>query len=364
LTLTVDPEFSCRLPALSPVEFAQLEQNILADGCRDPLVAWCGVLLDGHNRFAICQTHGLPYKVESIDRPDRAAALAWIDMNALGTRNLRPDQITVILGRRYNALKKPRGGDRRSKWQNATLIGDTADTIAESAGVDPSTVKRAAKTLDSLTLDEQQAIMQGAATITKLKREKAEAKKESRRKENAAKVAATPDPVAAQARFATIVIDPPWYKGDEGDCDQMGRQQPTYATMPIGDIAALGVADLADTDCHLYLWITNRSLPKGFALLDGWGFRYITCITWVKPHFGLGNYFRGQTEHVLFGVRGSQGLKRKDAGTVFSAARGPNGHSSKPPEFLEFVESCSPGPYLEMFARSSRPGWTAWGADA
>ena len=77
--------------------------------------------------------------------------------------------------------------------------------------------------------------------------------------------------------------------------------------------------DFANTDCHLYLWTTNRSLPKGFQLLEAWGFRYVTMLTWVKPHFGMGNYFRGQTEHVLFGVRGSLALKRKDQGTVFSA---------------------------------------------
>jgi N6-adenosine-specific RNA methylase IME4 len=78
----------------------------------------------------------------------------------------------------------------------------------------------------------------------------------------------------------------------------------------------------------------------------------------------MGQYFRGQTEQVLFGVKGSQPLKRKDVGTWFAAPRGPGGHSSKPPEFLALVESCSPGPYLEMFARSKRDGWTSWGAEA
>ena len=126
----------------------------------------------------------------------------------------------------------------------------------------------------------------------------------------------------------------------------------------------LPVDKLADDDCHIYLWITNRSLPKGFALLEKWGFRYITTLTWCKPSFGMGNYFRGSTEHVLFGVRGSQPLKRKNVGTWFSAPRGPLGHSSKPVEFYDLVESCSPGPSLEMFARGNRDGWVSWGADA
>jgi N6-adenosine-specific RNA methylase IME4 len=147
----------------------------------------------------------------------------------------------------------------------------------------------------------------------------------------------------------------------QGDNDQLGRSRPDYATMSFEQLCKLPVGDLADVDCHIYMWITNRSLPKGFALLEAWGFRYITALTWVKPHFGMGNYFRGQTEHVLFGVKGSQMLKRKDVGTVFNAPRGPNGHSSKPVEFYSLVESCSPGPYLEMFSRSERKDWTAWG---
>lgn len=214
-------------------------------------------------------------------------------------------------------------------------------------------------------------------TATAIQRAAKEAERQARRDENAKKAEAMVEaPTAAPAiiipdvRFATIVADPPWDWGDEGDVDQMGRAKPDYATMPFDQLRALApwgrkMGDVADTDCHLYLWITNRSMPKGATLLESWGFRFITILTWPKPSFGMGNYFRGQTEHVLFGVRGSQALRRKDASTLLPTwRRGPGGHSSKPPEFLEFVESCSPGPYLELFARSARPGWTPWGADA
>ena len=151
---------------------------------------------------------------------------------------------------------------------------------------------------------------------------------------------------------------------DANDVDQMGRAKPTYDTMPFERIEAMPVGDLADEDCHLYLWITNRSLPKRFQLLDAWGFRYITCLTWCKPSIGMGNYFRGSSEQILFGVKGSQPLKRKNAGTWFAAPRGDGGHSSKPTEFYDMVESCSPGPYIELFARAKREGWTAWGEDS
>lgn len=199
----------------------------------------------------------------------------------------------------------------------------------------------------------------GAAAVREMK----ESKRELRRTQNKKKVAQIdkPDSLLGNVKFATIVIDPPWDWGDEGDVNQLGRAKPDYHTLSLKEIHELPVSRLSDTDCHLYMWITNRSLPKGFALLEAWGFRYVTCITWVKPSIGMGNYFRGQTEHVLFGVKGSQQLKRKDQGTVFMAPRGKGGHSSKPREFYDIVESCSPGPYLDMFSRAELEGWSHWG---
>lgn len=198
----------------------------------------------------------------------------------------------------------------------------------------------------------------------KLIREEKEAKREERREENRAKVESIRDPLSAGIRFATIVIDPPWDFGDEGDVDQFGRGRPVYAQMSFEKICAVPIPQLADIDCHLYLWITNRSLPKGFDLIERWGFRYITCLTWCKPSIGMGNYFRGSSEQILFAVKGSQALKRKDVGTWFSASRGEQGHSSKPDEFYELVKSCSPGPYLDYFGRKEREGITVYGADA
>lgn len=178
--------------------------------------------------------------------------------------------------------------------------------------------------------------------------------------ENAAKVEELATPLAAQGLFQTIVIDPPWDWGDEGDVNQFGRAKPEYSTMPFDDIKALPVNKIADENCHLYLWVTNRSLPKAFALIDAWGFRYITCLTWCKPSIGMGNYFRGSTEQILFAVKGSQPLKRHDVGTYFTAPRG-EGHSSKPDEFYQLVESCSFAPFIDIFGRKARSGWSVWG---
>jgi N6-adenosine-specific RNA methylase IME4 len=205
----------------------------------------------------------------------------------------------------------------------------------------------------------------GEKTITEAKREIKEAAREQHRAENAKKVESTIglDAFASGAKFSTIMVDPPWDWGDEGDKDQLGRARPEYSTMTISQLLDLPVGALADTDAHLYLWITNRSLPKGFQLIEKWGFRYITCLTWVKPSFGMGTYFRGSTEQVLFAVKGSMPLRVKNAPTHFALPRGA-AHSSKPVEIYGMIESWSPGPYIELFSRSKRSGWMSWGADA
>lgn len=371
MSLAIDEGFKALLPRQSAEERATLEADILANGCRDPLVTWRGILIDGHNRHEICTKHGLTFQTIEMDLPDRDAVEDWMDANQLGRRNLTPDAFKMVLGRRYNRAKKKRGApagnqNRAIQMDQIDPIENTAAKLAKEHAVSEPTVKRAAKFYEEVqrTPELKKAVEEGRPVL-QVKRELKEKAREARREENRAKIAAVPEPSRVieptRAKFSTIVIDPPWDWGDEGDQDQLGRARPDYGTMSIAQLMELPVGDFADADAHLYMWITNRSLPKGFALMERWGFRYITALTWVKPHFGMGNYFRGQTEHVLFGVKGSQPLKRRDLGTVLHAPRGPNGHSSKPTQFYDLIESASPGPYLEMFSRCDRPDWVMWG---
>ena len=263
--------------------------------------------------------------------------------------------------RKSENFKKPTGGQfEKSKAEIVKELGferhqaQRMEQIAEN----PEIVKEAMQ--EARDNDE---IVNRAFVLDKIKQAKREekaARQEGRREENAAKVETLSTPLEAQGLFQTIVIDPPWDWGDEGDVNQLGRAKPEYATMPIDEIERLPIARIADNNCHLYLWVTNRSLPKAFRLIDAWGFRYITCLTWVKPYIGMGNYFRGSTEQVLFAVKGSQPLKRHDVGTHFEAPRGV-GHSAKPDEFYRLVESCSYAPYIDVFGRKAREGWAVWG---
>jgi N6-adenosine-specific RNA methylase IME4 len=157
-----------------------------------------------------------------------------------------------------------------------------------------------------------------------------------------------------KGKFRTIVIDPPWDRSGVPE-----RARPVYATMTQKELLALPVSSWADDPAHLYLWTTNADLQDAFQLMKVWGFKYQTMITWVKPSFAMGRYFRTSTEHVLFGVRGHLLTRLRNIGTHFTAPK--TFHSEKPDYFYELVARASYPPYVDVFARKKRSGWSAWG---
>lgn len=171
--------------------------------------------------------------------------------------------------------------------------------------------------------------------------------------------------------YRTVVLDPPWQYDRNGGLGSTRAAEDHYPTMTNAAIAALPIRELADKSAHMYLWATNPRLFKegddGLGpreMLDVWGFRYVTMLTWHKLGApGMGWYFRGDTEHVLFGVRGKAPIPAElRVSNIFAAPR--TVHSAKPDRFYEIVERVSPGPWVEVFARRRRVGWGAWGNEA
>lgn len=173
-------------------------------------------------------------------------------------------------------------------------------------------------------------------------------------------------------KFRTAVADPPWKEVGGGKIKR--GAQAHYPLMKTKDMPAVirgsGLWNFED-DAHLYLWVTNNFLLDGLWVLDQLDFRYVTNIVWTKPNFGIGQYFRGKHEMMLFGVRG-KGLDPsvctdlRNIPTAFDwdykrNAQGKIIHSGKPNESYEMIEARSKGPYLEMFAREARPNYTVWG---
>ena len=173
-----------------------------------------------------------------------------------------------------------------------------------------------------------------------------------------------------QRRFGTILADPPWqFQNRTGKMAPEHKRLNRYATLGLDDILALPVAALAAEVAHLYLWVPNALLREGLAVLDAWGFTYKTNIVWCKVRKdggpdgrGVGFYFRNTTELVLFGTRGRNARTLAPARSQVNVIRTrKREHSRKQDEQYAIIEKCSPGPYLELFARGSRPGWTTWG---
>lgn len=178
---------------------------------------------------------------------------------------------------------------------------------------------------------------------------------------------------ADERRFATILADPPWqFINKTGKIAPEHRRLSRYGTMKVADIAALPVSDVAAKTSHLYLWCPNALLPDGLAVMAAWGFTYKANIVWHKVRKdggsdgrGVGFYFRNVTELILFGVRGKNARTlapgRKQVNLIPSRKRE---HSRKPDEQYELIEACSPGPFLELFARGTHAGWAVWGNQA
>ena len=184
-------------------------------------------------------------------------------------------------------------------------------------------------------------------------------------------------------RFATIMADPPWrFQNRTGKMAPEHKRLARYSTLDLKDICALPIVEHLEERAHCYLWVPNALLPEGLQVLKAWGFNYKSNIVWQKIRKdggpdgrGVGFYFRNVTEILLFGTRG------KDARTLapgrsqvnYIDAPEPDGdllktrkreHSRKPDEQYNIIESCSWGPYLELFGRGRRKGWTVWGNQA
>lgn len=179
--------------------------------------------------------------------------------------------------------------------------------------------------------------------------------------------------VAGKQKFATVLADPPWrFTNRTGKMAPEHHRLSRYGTMGLEDICALPVSQVLAPTAHLYLWVPNALLPDGLQVMKAWGFEYKSNIVWHKIRKdggsdgrGVGFYFRNVTELILFGVRGKNARTLDPGRTqVNYLATRKREHSRKPDEQYELIESCSPGPRLEMFSRGMRQGWTVWGNQA
>jgi N6-adenosine-specific RNA methylase IME4 len=177
----------------------------------------------------------------------------------------------------------------------------------------------------------------------------------------------------ARRKFSTVLADPPWqFTNRTGKMAPEHKRLNRYSTMTLQDIKDLPVEAIVNDTAHLYLWVPNALLPDGLAVMSHWGFTYKSNLIWYKirkdggpDRRGVGFYFRNVTEVILFGVRGKNARTlqpgRSQENIISTQKRE---HSRKPDEQYDLIESCSPGPFVELFARGPRKGWFSWGNQA
>ncbi len=169
--------------------------------------------------------------------------------------------------------------------------------------------------------------------------------------------------------FGAILADPPWrFTNRTGKMAPEHKRLSRYSTLTLKEILQIPVASVAAPQSHLYLWVPNALLVEGLRVMEAWGFTYKTNLVWHKVRKdggpdgrGVGFYFRNTTELILFGIRGKLRTLRPGRSQVNMIRSAKREHSRKPDELYSIIEACSPGPYLELFARGTRPKWKQWG---
>ena len=354
----VDPELRDLLPPLKDDESKLLEQDIVEHGCRDPLVTWNGILVDGYRRLEICRRREIPYEVAAIELPDREAAMIWRLKIQVARRNLKLDPVKLILGRLLDQEKQQgRRTDLTSRQDGGKLV--TAERLGKEFGVSQRTLERDAADYRLIAddPDAQRAIMTGVKTFKDVRFQKKRAEtiaglEDVKRREI----------LDVEGLFDVIVIDPPWSRKKEQGEITPEELMLAYLTMTLEEIANLKLP-CAD-DCHVFLWVTQGFLFEVPALLERWGLRFRTLLIWHKEAgaqpTGLPRY---NFEPVVYATKGSPSfVDWKDFDACFNAPTGEP--SAKPGEFHATLRRVTAGRRLDMFNRRPITGFEGWGNEA
>ena len=374
MNITIDTEFKSLIPPLTAEEYEGLEKSILEEGCRDALVAWEGILVDGHNRYEICEKHGIPYDVVEMVFANRDEAMLWMIDNQRSRRNLEtPDRIllaqkkTAILAKKARERQVAQGGDRKSEtYKNAFINIDKSDPeprinvqkeTAALAGVSTGTLaqfeyvqKRKPEMIEDIR-NKDMSINQAYQAVKKEERKEVIQKQIDEIEQG---VMVQPDGL-----FDVIAIDPPWNYGTSYDAGGRRVANP-YPEMTQQELKAIELP--AKDDCVLFLWTTQKFIWDAKELLDAWGFTYRSMFVWDKEKIGMGDLVRMQCEFCLIGIKGKPIFK--DNHGIRDIIREPRReHSRKPDSFYQIVGDMCVGRKLEYFSREQREGWSVYGND-
>jgi len=359
--IKINPEYSQLVPVLSDEEYTRLKESIASVGLYEPIVInQDGVILDGHHRFKVVKELGWSrVNVESKHFETKNDEEIYVIETNIIRRHLNQAQKTLI-GLKLEPLYAEKAKQRMlSKLTNVgdslgsfehSEEGKARDQAAEAVGLTPTTYHRSKYVLENGTIEQKKKFLAGDKKAGSLYREIRHKEKINELKASISEL------VEPTGEYGTIVVDPPWPYGSAYDADGRRVGSP-YPEMSIEEIKALKIP--YTENCVLWLWATNAFIHEAYHVLEAWGFEPKTILTWVKDRMGLGYWLRNQTEHCILAIKGTPTLDLKNQTTVLNA---PNlGHSSKPDEFYDLVDSLCIGTKIDYFSRRGRPGWATFG---
>lgn len=392
MNIHIDPEFKELIPQPIKEDYDRLEESLLKDGCRDPLILWGNTLVDGHNRYEICTKHNIEFETIQKDFDDRNEAKIWMIENQLARRNVSTvDRITLAdrerplleqqAKKRQQEAGKENGGDKKSKeyQKSASVICDISrsgekkkkpaptvrDQIAKKAGVSNGTVakyeylqRNAPELIEDVRNKKIESI---GAAYTQAKAEEKKQKQEAAIQEqiDRPKTSNHIDIYTTENKYRVIYADPPWSYNDKQNTETLGGAEKHYPTMPLDDICGLPVPS-AD-NAVLFLWVTSPLLEDCFKVINAWGFKYKSSFVWDKVKHNMGHYNSVRHEFLLICTKGNC---VPDVQKLFDSVQTieRTDHSRKPKEFRDIIDTLYPaGNRLEMFAREAPKGWDVWG---
>lgn len=388
--ITIDQEFKAIIPPLAEEEFKQLEENIITEGCRDAIVLWNNIIVDGHNRYKICQKHNLPYSTIDKNFPNREAVIEWMILNQLGRRNLSAANQSYLRGLQYQREKKRKEDNLKQNQSEPTrqnvVSMETAERLAQQHKVSSRTIQRDAEftqAIDQITknnADAKNKILAGKVNISKKDvtqiaklepelqdkiiskvvdgeaKSVIDAKRIIKKEENK-------EVAAPLGKYRVLYADPPWQYGNNL-VSGYGAAVNHYPTMTIKELCELPVSQITEDNAVLFLWTTSPLLEESFAVIKAWGFKYKTSFVWDKVKHNMGHYNSVRHELLLICTKGSCLPDNKKLFDSVVEIERTNKHSEKPDEFREIIEALyTHGNKIELFSRKKVDGWEAWGND-
>lgn len=357
-------------PMMNEDEYQKLKADIQTNGFDNslPIILHENKILDGRNRYKACEELGIKPTYTTFNNGD---PLSYVVRTNLHRRHLQPGQLAfVALDIEKHFAEKAKENQKifnnENKEQTETLLPILAkakefepihavEKASKQIGVSTGYIKDAKK-IQNVAPELAKQIIAGEMTIPEAKR----VINRAERIEKLVEITENNKPLEGIGIFPVIYADPPWqYEHPISDSRRIENQ---YPTMTIEDICNLPVKDITTDDAIIYLWATTPMLKKGFQVLDAWGFEYRTCMVWVKPSIGPGQWVRNRHELLLIGVKGNiptpKGEDKPDS--VIEAPR--QEHSKKPEIVYDIIEKMYPElEKVELFCRQPRQGWKAWG---